>query len=222
MRRSSLALLAGLAASLIPAAGGASAQSLGQPGAASLFGPLDSKVLTVPNDSEVAAAAPARAQGSAVAHCKVGADNNLSACEVTLERGAGLGAALISLAPKFRLQVPKGAGNDDAVITASWPPADVGPDWAVPPKPGDFMTTATDAAWKSGMNGYAVMNCLEGTGGTLYRCAVVYQDPPGKGYGTMLLRFAAYLRLKPALLAGKPVITGVNIDFHFVKAAPGE
>ena len=218
MRRSSLALAVAVALT----AGAARAQSLGQPGAASLFGPQHAKVLSVPNDFEVAAAAPAKAQGSAVAHCKVGADNNLSACEVTLERGAGLGAALISLAGKFRLRLPEGAGNNDAVITASWPPADVGPDWAVPPKPGDFMTTATDAAWKSGMDGYAVMNCLEGTGGTLYRCAVVYQDPAGKGYGTMLLRFAAYLRLRPALLAGKPVVTGVNIDFHFTKAAPGE
>jgi hypothetical protein len=218
MRRSSPAL----AGALVLMTGVARAQSLGEPGAASLFGPMNSKVLTVPNDFEVAAAAPPKAQGSAVAHCKVGADNNLSACELTLERGAGLGAALISLAPKFRLKLPEGASNNDAVITASWPPAEVGPDWAMPPKPGDFMTTATAAAWKSGMDGYAVMNCLEGTGGTLYGCAVVYQDPPGKGYGTMLLRFAAYLRLKPALLGGKPVVSGANIAFHFEKAAPGE
>jgi hypothetical protein len=38
----------------------------------------------------------------------------------------------------------------------------------------------------------------------------------------MLLRFAAYLRLKPALIAAMPVVSGVNIAFHFEKAAPGE
>jgi hypothetical protein len=219
MRRNSLALAAALAL----AAGGATAQELGKPGAASVFAAGDAEVLARPTDAEVAAAAPAKAQGSAVVHCRVDAVGALVGCEPTLERGAGLAAALIALAPKFRLKPDEHAGNDEAVITASWPPADVGPDWAVPPKPGDFMTTATEAAWKSaGGRGFVVMNCLEGTLGTLYRCAVVYQDPPGKGFGTMLLRFAAYLRLKPAMLNGKPVVTGVNIAFHFEKAARGE
>ncbi|MDB5428464.1 MAG: hypothetical protein JWR43_2439, partial [Phenylobacterium sp.] len=44
---------------------------------------------------------------------------------------------------------------------------------------------------------------------------VVYQNPPGKGFGTMLLRFAPYLKLKPALVAGKPVVYGVNIPMNF-------
>ena len=59
------------------------------------------------------------------------------------------------------------------------------------------------------------MNCLQSTLGELRQCAVVYQRPAGKGFGTMLLMFQTYLRLKPAWLDGKPIASGVNIDFHF-------
>jgi hypothetical protein len=50
----------------------------------------------------------------------------------------------------------------------------------------------------------------------------VYQDPPGKGFGAMLLRFQSFLRLKPAMVAGKPVETGMNIAITFHSQQPGE
>ena len=219
--RSSLCLIAGLLL-----AGPAQAQLLGEPGAASLFGPEGSKALALPSDAEVAAAVPAghKAEGSAVVHCGVAPDGHLVACEKTLERGSGLAQALIALAPKFRIQIPKDTppGEDVAVITATWPPPQTPPTWQVKPKPGDFATTWTDAAWHSDRPGYTVTNCSEGKLGTLYQCAVVFQTPPGKGFGAMALRFPALLKLKPALIDGKPVSSGVNIVFHVQAHVPGK
>jgi hypothetical protein len=204
----------------------AHAQLLGKPGAASLFGPEGSKVLAMPSDAEIAAAVPSagKAQGSAVIHCDIASDGRLTTCEKTLERGAGLAEALISLAPKFRIEVPADTPPDErvAVATATWPAPDTPADWQVQPKPGDFATTSTDAAWRSNRPGYTVTNCLVGKLGTTYQCAVVYQTPPGKGFGAMTLRIVGYLKLKPALVGGKPVGSGVNVVFHFDAHVPGK
>jgi hypothetical protein len=69
--------------------------------------------------------------------------------------------------------------------------------------------------WRYGGAGLAVMNCLVGRLGTTYECMVIYQDPPGIGFGTMALRFASYLRLKPATVAGNPVPASANFVFRW-------
>jgi hypothetical protein len=132
-----------------------------------------------------------------------------------LERGSGSGAALVALAPKYRLRPAADASVRTVVITAAWPVADTPADWQVQPKPGDFVTTATDVIAHDHLSGRAVMNCLVGKLGTTYQCMVIYQNPPGKGFGTLLLRFAAYLKLKPALVAGRPISYGVNVPMDF-------
>ncbi|MFI4966271.1 MAG: hypothetical protein ACHP9T_12985 [Caulobacterales bacterium] len=209
----------------------ASAQQFGQPEAASLFGPAAEDLASRPSNAEVMAAWPEKARakgvgGSAVAHCLADMAGVLSDCKIMLERShAGFGQALLSLAPRFHLRyAAEGQRPEhvDAIITASWPVFDTPPDWRTPPKPGDFSTTTTVAAWRTGEPGAAVMNCLEGRLGTLYDCMAVYQDPPGKGFGAMLLRFQGFLRLKPALIGGKPVETGVNIVMTFRPMAAGE
>ncbi|WP_372786549.1 hypothetical protein [Phenylobacterium sp.] len=220
-RRDRLSVLGLLAAVAAPA----SAQELGHGGVTSVFGPGDEKVLAVPSDAEVMAAAPQgrKPQGSAVMHCKAAASGALTDCQLTLARGAGFGAALLSLAPKYRVVLPQGADEDrDVVITASWPVPDTPADWRVEPKAGDFSISYTDAAWRSGKPGYAVMNCQQGTLGDLRQCMAVYQNPPGKGFGTMLLAFQSYLKLKPATLDGKPISSAVNVGFHFAAHLPGE
>jgi hypothetical protein len=223
--------LAAVTLALNLAATGACAQQLGETEAASLFGPFAGDLVSSHSKAEVEAAWPAQARakglgGSAVARCLVDIGGELSGCQVMLERSrAGFGAALVSLAPKFRLKHAadgKRPEHSEAIITASWPVFDTAPDWRTPPKPGDFSTTTTPAAWRTGKPGYAVMNCLEGRLGTLYDCVAVYQDPPGKGFGAMLLRFQGLLRLKPAMVTGKPVETGLNIAITFHPQQPGE
>jgi hypothetical protein len=220
MRRRNSLLLAVMA---LVAAAPATAQELGHRGVTSVFGPEGLRVLTGPSDAEVMTGAPAgrKPEGSAVIHCKE-ASGSLADCGVTLERGSGFGKALLALASKYHISVPAEAEGEDVVVTASWPVPDTPADWQVQPKSGDFAITYTDAAWKSGEPGYAVMNCLQARLGELRQCAVVYQRPTGKGFGTMLLMFQTYLKLKPALLAGKPIASGVNVDFHFAAHHPGE
>jgi hypothetical protein len=210
---------------LLVAAAPAAGQEIGGRGVTSVYGPEGERLLSAPSDADVMAAAPQgrKPQGSAVMHCKAAASGVLRDCQLTLQRGSGFGAALLSLAPKYRVELPEHAAEDeDIVVTASWPVPETPVDWQVQPKAGDFAISYTDAAWRSGKPGYAVMNCQQGTLGELRQCMAVYQNPPGKGFGTMLLALQAYLKLKPATLGGKPISSAVNVGFHFAAHVPGD
>ena len=223
MRAAALGLaVAGLAA------GAAAAQDIGDWRAAMVHGPYAADQLSTPTNAEVTAAWPAKAAahrdpGNALAACTADMAGRLSNCRVTVERPAraGFGEALLGLAPKYRLRyAAEGARPPaaDVLISATWPVPDAAPDWLVQPKDGDFATSSTAAAWRHEGPELAVMNCLLGKLGTLYQCVVVYQDPPGLGLGEMTLRFATYLRFKPAMLGGKPVPVGLTIPFNWKKA----
>nr|MEA2798789.1 hypothetical protein [Phenylobacterium sp.] len=209
-----------LSALVLCAAGTAAAQELGESGPASLYGAPAQDIAALPTAADIKAlwppaAAARQAEGSAVASCTAVPAGALTGCQVMLERGSGFGAALVALAPKYRLKPVAEGTARTVVITAAWPVADTPADWRVQPKPGDFATTATDVIAHEHLSGRAVMNCLVGKLGTTYQCMVIYQNPPGKGFGTLLLRFAAYLKLKPALVAGRPISYGVNIPMNF-------
>jgi len=213
-----LAILSAAAGLL--AAGSAMGQELGKPAPASLYGVEKAEIAALPDPGQVAAAQPPRkAEGSAAAHCTAGPSGALEGCTVMLQRGGpAFGAALLSLAPAYRLTPAAGrAAGTDVVISASWPVVDIAPDWVVQPKEGDFATTTTPSAWKYDKPGFAVVNCLVGRLGTTYDCMVTLQQPLGKGFGTMLLRLAPYFKLKPARVAGKPTPSAVNVPFRFTK-----
>ena len=210
---------------VLAAAGPATAQDFGVWTAASLHGPYAGDRLSTPSDAEVMAAWPARAAarklpGNALAACKADIAGKLSGCRLMVERpaNAGFGEALLALAPKYRLRyAPEGArpAQAEVLISVSWPVPDTAPDWLAAPKDGDFSTSSTDAAWRHSGPELSVMNCLLGKLGTLFQCVVVYQDPPGIGLGEMSLRFAAYLRFKPAILDGRPMPVGLTIAFNW-------
>jgi hypothetical protein len=219
-----------LSAAVLSLASGAGAQILSGLGATHIYGPLAGQVEARPSDAEVMAAWPAAAKaknqsGSAVMHCLADLAGELSGCQVMLERAgrAGFGPALLSLAPAYRLtHAAEGKRPDKTpvVISATWPAPETPVDWQVQPKPGDFMTTATPSAWRAGGKGLVVMNCLSAQMGALHDCEVVYQDPPGLGFGAMALRFQGYLQLKPATVGGKGVASGVDIVWDFQRAGP--
>lgn len=208
----------GLAGALaLGVAGAAAGQEIGKPGAASLHASPSRDVAALPTDAEVTAAAPPRkAEGSAAAHCTATPAGTLEACTVMLQRGGpAFGQALLSLAPRFRLRpAADGAAATDVVISASWPVVDTQATWQVPPKDGDFATSSTPAVFKYGKPGSAVLNCLIGRLGTTYDCMVTQQQPAGIGMGTMVLRLAPYLKLKPAMVGGKATPAAINIPFH--------
>ena len=207
------------------AAGPATAQDFGVWTAAGLHGPYAGDRLSTPSDADVMAAWPATAAarklpGNALAACKADIAGKLSGCRLMVERPAhaDFGEALLALAPKYRLRyAPEGArpAQADVLISASWPVPDTAPDWLVAPRDGDFSTSSTDAAWRHNGPELSVMNCLLGKLGTLFQCVVVYQDPPGIGLGEMSLRFASYLRFKPATLDGRPMPVGLTIPFNW-------
>jgi hypothetical protein len=225
MDRQLKTLAAALALSLVAA--GAQAQVLSGLGATHVYGPFAHQVVAKPSDAEVMAAWPAAAKakgvtGSAAMHCLADAAGAMTDCQVMIERShAGFGQALLSLAPQYRVKPAASADHADVVITATWPAPDTAVDWQQPPKPGDFATTMTPAAWRAG-KGHAVMNCLVARMGALHDCMVIYQDPPSKGFGAMALRFQGFLRLKPATLGGMPIASGEDIVFNFRQMLPGE
>ncbi len=133
--------------------------------------------------------------------------------------GPAFGQALLGLAPKYRLRPSdERPAGIEVVITASWPVVETPVTWQVQPKEGDFATNATPAVAKYAKPGSAVLNCLIGRLGTTYDCMVIYQQPHGIGMGTMILRLAPYLKVKPALLGGKPTPAGVNFPFEISAA----
>jgi hypothetical protein len=190
---------------------------------AEVQGPYADQRLSMPTNAEVMAAWPAAAAarktpGNAIAACKADLAGKLSGCRVMMQRpaSAGFGDALLALAPKYSL-TPAGPGGRppaaDVLIAANWPIPDTPPAWLVQPKPGDFSTSASKNVWNSTEPIHADMNCLLGKLGTLYQCAVVYQEPPGTGFGAMVLRLAPYLKFKPATLNGQPVAVGVTLPW---------
>lgn len=225
MDRQLTTLAATLAFSL--AAAGAQAQVLSGLGATHVYGPLAHQVTARPIDAEVMDAWPAAAKakgvaGSAVMHCVADAAGAMTDCQVMIERShAGFGQALLSLASQYRVKPGARGDHADVVISATWPAPDTAVDWQVQPKPGDFGTTMTPAAWRAG-KGQAVMNCLVARMGALHDCMVIYQDPPAKGFGAMALRFQGFLRLKPATVGDKPIASGEDIVFNFRQMRPGE
>ena len=166
-----------------------------------------------------AAAAAHKTPGNAIAACKADLMGELRDCRVMVQRpaSAGFGDALLGLASKYRLKPaetierPRAA---DVLIAASWPIPDTPPAWRVEPKSGDFATTASKAVWNSDKPIRAEMNCLLGKLGTLYQCVVVYQEPPGTGFGAMVLRLAPYLKFKPATLQGQPLPVAVTLPWN--------
>jgi hypothetical protein len=224
MRRT---LAAAMAAVVCAAAGSAGAAGLQGWRPAGVHGPYAEEVLSRPTDAELLAAWPAAAAasktpGDAIAACKANLEGAISDCQVLVQRPAkaGFGEALLSLAPKYRLKpaTKSRPALADVLISASWPIPDTAPDWLVEPKPGDFATSSNKAFVHRDGPASAYMHCLLGKLGTFYQCVVVYQDPPGIGLGQMLLRFATYLKFKPAMLNGAPLPVGVTFGFNFYKA----
>jgi TonB family protein len=232
MTRRTVAIGGLMAALLAPAVPAANAQELSGLGATHVYGPGAHDLARLPSDAEVMAAWPPAAKakghgGSAVMRCKADGAGTLSDCQVMLERSGreSFGPALLSLAPAYRLKHAAAGGRPeqtDVVISATWPAPETPVTWQVEPKPGDFSTTATPGVWRLGGKGEVVMNCLNARMGALHDCMVVYQDPPGVGFGAMALRFQGFLKLNPATVGGRPIESGLDIAIKFRAQRPGE
>src|SRR3954451_15103130 len=96
---------------LLPPIGPATAQDISNWAPAAIQGPYEELAASKPSDAELMAAWPAaaakkRQPGNAIAVCSADRSGAASACRVVRERPAraGFGEALVSLAPRYRLQ----------------------------------------------------------------------------------------------------------------------
>jgi len=144
------------------------------------------------------AAAKAGVRGAAGMRCRVTVEGGVGECAPLIESplGQGFGAALMTLAPKFRFS-PNDAGQV-VVVQASWPAWDSGPDW-----PGRPVLNA-DAFARATGPGAALVSCLVDTNGKVSDCVIA--DAVGdRSVARAALSATKGVRLRPALSGGQPV-----------------
>jgi TonB family protein len=168
-------------------------------------GPLTAapRVMARPTSDEIKAAWPAAAanagvQGVAGMRCRVAVDGSVADCAPLIEtpKGQGFGAALVTLAPKYRFLA--GDAGQVVVVQASWPAWDTAADW--PGRPAlnsDAFSHVTGA-------GAALVACIVETDGKLSDCVIA--DAVGDtSVARAALDAAKGVKLRPALSQGQPV-----------------
>lgn len=173
----------------------------------------------------LAALAKPGAAGRASMSCTVQAGGAVGDCKLVLERptGVGLGAALLSLAADYRVDLaaphaPKVGGEIPLSIDTFR--MDTAPDWVRKPTPDELMRVWPTQAWAHAKGGQAVVNCLVSLQGALFDCAVLRETPPGEHFGDAALALTPQFLMRPAQLKGHPVIATVNVPINFYMA-PG-
>jgi TonB family protein len=170
-----------------------------------LGGPLTAAPLVVarPTSDEIKAAWPAAAanagvQGVAGMRCRVAADGSVGDCAPLIEtpKGQGFGAALVTLAPKYRFSASD--AGQVVVVQASWPAWDTGADW-----PGRPALNA-DAFSRVTGGGAALVACIVDVDGRLSDCVIAdAAGDPSVARGA--LGAAKGAKLRPAMSQGQPV-----------------
>lgn len=173
-----------------------------------------------PSGADFEAARPERARsqglmGSAVMRCRAAADGSLAECRVIQETPAnlGFGAALVSLAPKYRLRAP--AAGKDVVVPGDWYRFDTRPDWLRKPSPEDILAVFPKEAMRRGQSGEARITCIVTVQGALTNCLVMSERPEGANFGIAALAMTPQLLMKPARLNGQPTPSTAQIPFNF-------
>lgn len=72
------------------------------------------------------------------------------------------------------------------------------------------------SARAKGIAGQATIRCTVRADGRLYGCAVVFETPPGNGFGEAGIKILSQAMAHPSMVDGKPVDGGViNVPFRF-------
>ncbi|MBL8771962.1 MAG: TonB family protein [Phenylobacterium sp.] len=160
----------------------------------------------------------------AVIKCAVADDGALLDCKVERETPAnsGVGAAALSLASKYRRVPPGAKGAREVRVVMGTSDFDKAPDWLRRPTPDQLLAVFPTEAYRRGQSGKAAISCVISVQGTLTDCVTVEESPVGAGFGGAAIALTPQFLMRPAMRAGKPVPSGVNIPIHFITGGPGE
>jgi TonB family protein len=79
------------------------------------------------------------------------------------------------------------------------------PDWVEEPTGQDITEAYPPFARAQGIGGRATIECSVNGDGTLSACEVLSESPIATGFGGATLRVAGRFRMRPVLVAGKPL-----------------
>lgn len=188
--------------------------------------PPPSGWVTMPEKEDRAAAfGPIVKRGTfyrAVARCAVNDDGSLKDCRLIRDtpNGAGFGAALLSLAPKFKRKPPGAKDLREVSIADSWSAFDKAPDWVRRPTPEQLLAVFPTEAYKRGQEGKATINCIVTTQGALADCVTLEETPAGAGFGGAAIALTPQFLLRPATSQGAPVQSTANLPITFKTFGP--
>ena len=114
-----------------------------------------------------------------------------------------------------------GAAASSAQTPARPEPVITNPNWIKKPSADDLAAVWPAEARARGVDGRAVISCEVSAEGTLRRCVVAAETPPGSGYGFAALALAPQFLMSPRTVNGAPVAGGtVRIPITFKTVGP--
>jgi TonB family protein len=159
----------------------------------------------------------------AVVHCAVGDGGEMKDCKVVRETpsGQGVGAAYLSLMPKYQRKPPGGRDAREVSVTFDSFPYDKAADWLRKPTPQDLLAVFPTEAFKHGVSGKAIINCVVTTQGVLTDCFTLEDTPPGAGFGGAAVALTPQFLMKPATKNGTPVVSVITMPINFITQGGG-
>jgi len=158
----------------------------------------------------------------AVVRCGVADDGELTDCRIVRETpvDSGLGKALLALTPKYRRIPPGKDGARDIFISNAYEPLDTPPDWIRRPTPAQLLEVFPTEAYKRGVSGRALINCISTVQGALTDCVTLDETPAGMGFGGAAIALTPQFLMKPGQRGGKPALSSISIPVVFKLDGP--
>lgn len=152
-----------------------------------------------------------------VMSCHLEDDGALSACKIVRETpaGAGLGDAMLALAPKYRHRPPGSRDPRQIGIVEGDAPVDAPTDWKRKPTADNLRAVFPTEAYRRGIDGRAVVNCIVTIQGNLNDCVAISEYPEGAAFGAAAVALTPQFLMRPAQYKGQPVQTVVSIPINF-------
>jgi TonB family protein len=102
-----------------------------------------------------------------------------------------------------------------APVMAPGTEADRAPDWLIKPDGALVARFYPIKAQREGVEGGATILCVVGLDTRLNSCRVVFEDPPGYGFGAAALDIAGEMRMAPTIRNGLPQESSVRVPLVF-------